>query len=557
MDNQLEQMKAELIKLGFSFSEQNIAKGRVPQNGKECGFYITVEISLEEFPLKQPLIRLLNINGNNELYKAIPSSWRHIDESLFGSPKASQFYVCCLHNWSAKSQYDGNYVYKRILEWLSSNVSNQWELEEDLVSWRILPQSSQMTIYLPKGFLKHFEDIKLKTLYKTNVNHSPFMLKDGTEASTKKRGETYEYNILHLTKPCVFFPEFSGDMAYNTIKNLHLTKKNSSSTLYLIRLPRYFAFKTMYQLIKSLKHNVPFKSLKKEIKTIILMVMYKGDRGRTEVVSLILGRNLFEQNNNDFNVSSIKIESMPERPQGIDLDVGLLGVGSLGSQTAKLLVEKDTKGLLLADYDRMALENIGRHLLGSFHIGDYKSIGVRDFLSGYYLHGNVKAVATDDEVIASADVVVVTVGNSQKFDWLAFRKLLNYKKPIIWAWTSANNILQEIVITTPLTGCLNCYYHEINTNGQLKKLQEIAQREIDMYDSNEMDICGNPHTISQMERMVFLATQIVSIISFYHKFRKLKFDYVNYYWGMDEIIPTPQIGYLVKHKSCFCTQECH
>lgn len=553
MDNQLEKIKAELLELGFYFSKENVAEGRVPQNGEECGFYITVSISFEGFPLKQPLIRLLNIKGDNELYKVIPPSWRHVDENFTDSPLTSQFLLCCLHNWSAKMEYNGNFIYQRILDWLKSNVYNHWEVNEDLVSWRILPQYSQMTIYLPKGFLMHLKDIKTKTIYNTNVDHSPFLLKNGSVASAKKRGETYDYNIVDFTKPSVFFPVYNGDKAYNTLKNILLPKVYSSSTMYLVRLPRNFAFKTSYQLIQSLKNNIPFKSLKKDIKTIFLLVMYTGDRGKTEVVSFVLGREGFEKNT-DIPVFPIKIESIPERPEGIDLTVGMLGVGSLGSQTAKLLVEKDVKGLLLADYDRMALENLGRHILGSFHIGQYKSIALRDLFSGYYLHGNVEAVAKDEEVIDFADIVIVTVGNSQKFDWLAFNKLLNYKKPIIWAWTSANNILQEIVITTPLTGCLNCYYHEISTDEQLKKLQEIAQNEIEKYNSNEIDICGNPHTISQMERMVFLATQIVSIISFYNKYGRFKFDYVNYYWGMDEIIPTPQIGYLVKNKSCFCMQ---
>src|SRR5690606_37484532 len=132
MVNQLEQIKAELLELGFYFSGENIAEGRVPQNGDECGYYITVEISLDGFPLKQPLIRLLNINGNNELYKVIPSNWRHVDEYLFDSPLDSKFYICCLHNWSGKMEYDGIFIYQRILVWLKSNVSSHWEVKEDL-----------------------------------------------------------------------------------------------------------------------------------------------------------------------------------------------------------------------------------------------------------------------------------------------------------------------------------------------------------------------------------------------------------------------------------------
>src|SRR5690606_7326359 len=139
--------------------------------------------------------------------------------------------------------------------------------------------------------------------------------------STKKRGETYDYNIVDFTKACAMFPEFNGDKGYNIIRNFKLTKKYSCSSMFLVRLPRNFEFKTLYQLIQTLKHNISFKSLEKGIKTIILLVMYAGDRGRTEVVSFVLGREGFEKSP-DFQVSPIKIQSMPERPLGMDLRVG-------------------------------------------------------------------------------------------------------------------------------------------------------------------------------------------------------------------------------------------
>ncbi len=554
MDSQLMRVKAELQELGFCFSGENIAVGRVPQNGLENGYYINVEISIEDYPLKQPSIKLISINGNNNLYKDIPTNWRHIDEFLINHPKKSQFFICCLHNWSAKIEYNGKFIYQRILDWLTSNVDKNWKKEEDLISWRILPQYTQLVMYLPKGFLKHIESIEFKKLHTISICHSPFKFKNGKEASTKKRGETYEYKSIDYNNPYFFFTDFNGDKSYNMLKQFQLPNKHSLSTLYLVRLPRSFSFKTHYQLIQTLKHNLPIKSIDKDIKSLIFLVMYKGDRGRTELVSFITERDSFE-GDSDLTVTNIKIESIPERPYGVDMTVGMIGVGSLGSQVARLLVEKDVKALLMADFDKMALENLGRHVLGSFHIGRYKSVELRQLLAGYYLHENIFAFETDDEVIENADVIIVTVGDSVKFDWLSFNKLTNYKKPVIWAWTSANNILQEIVITTSLTGCLNCYYLEVNHNKGLKQLQEVAQKEIDKYDSNEIDICGNPHTISQMERMVFLATQVVSILSFYSKHKKFKFDYVNYSWGMDDIIPTPLIGYLEKSEQCFCKEE--
>lgn len=551
MDKQLIGVKAELKELGFYFSKEYIAVGRVPQKGYENGYYIDVEISLEGFPLKQPSIKLISINGDGEIFKVMPATWRHIDELLIDNPKKSIFFICCLHNWSAKIEYSGKFIYQRILDWLKSNVNQDWKKEEDLISWRILPQFTQLVMYMPKGFIEQCERIEPKKLYSTTVNHTPFLFKNGKEASTKKRGETYTYENIDSNKPYFFFPDSSEDRGINILKQLLLQKKQSKSTLYLVRLPRSFSFKTFYQLIQSLRHNLPIGSISKEIKTLIFLVIYKGDRGKTEITSFITGRESFEKDT-EFNVTNIKIESIPERPNGINLTVGMIGVGSLGSQVAKLLVEKDVKRLLISDFDKMALENLGRHVLGSFHVGKSKSFGLEALLTNYYLHDNIFAKIEDDEVIELADVLVVTVGDSAKFDYFAFNKLVNYEKPVIWAWTSPNNILQEIVVTTPSTGCLNCYYLEIKNNNELKQIQESSQKEIEKYDSNEIDICGNPHTVSQMERMVFLATQIVSILSYYNKHGKFKFDYVNYYWGMDDIIPTPFIGYLEKNNLCFC-----
>lgn len=553
MDKQLKKVKAELQELGFSFTEENIAVGRVPYNGEVNGFYIDVNILINDYPLKQPSIILKSINGNSDLYKILPTHWRHIDELLIGNPKKSIFYICCLHNWSAKSEYNGEYIYQRIIEWLQSNVNSKWKEDEDLVSWRILPQYTELIMYLPKGFLEQFSNIELNKLFHIDVSHTTFEFKNGKKASSKNRGETYDYNGIDFNKPYLFFPNVN-DKRINLLKTFLLEKKHSQSTLFLARLPSNFSFKTLYQLIQTLRHNFPISKLDKKYKTLIFLVMFKGDRGITEVTSFIVGKEAFF-GDSDFNITNIKIESISDRPNGIDLSVGLIGAGSLGSQVARLLVEKDVKRVYISDSDKLELKNIGRHVLGSYYVGQYKSISLANYLRNTYLNDNIYWMENDDQVIEKADIIVVTVGDTTSFDWLAFNKLLGYRKPIIWAWTSPNNILQEIVITTSFTGCLNCYYLKTQQNKELKQIHEMAKKEINKYNPNEFDICGNPHTVSQMERMVFLATQIVSILSYYSRHKEFKFDYVNFFWGMDDVIPTPYIGHLEKNDSCFCEKE--
>ena len=553
MDKQISDVKTELEKLGFHFPKENIAVGRVPQDSDISGFFIKVEINLDNFPIKQPSIKLISINDKEDLYKSIPVHWRHVDEFVGSNPKNSQFHICCLHNWSAKQEYNGVFIYQRILDWLKSNIDEKWNPEEDLITWRILPQFSQAVIYIPQTFIKELEKSEVRTLFEVDICHQPFTFKTGAQASLKNRGETYSYSQIDYNQSYHFFPEIKGDVEHVLLKDLMIKEKHSKSRLHIIRLPSRSAFKTFYQLLIYIRNNTELTKIEKNVKNIVLFVMFKGDSGKMEYISFIVGREFLDRKK-DFQTTILKIESIAQRESAVDLAVGLLGVGSLGSQVARVLVEKDVKKLILADYDRFSLENLGRHVLGSVHLGLSKSVALKNFLSMYYLKNNIIGVGSnqDIEVAEHADLLVVTVGDTQAYDKLAFQKLLNYDKPIIWAWTSENNILQEIVITTKSTGCLNCYYRRIIEDDELKQLQKLAKQEIVKYPKAEIDVCGNPHTASLMERMVFLASQIVSIISYYSKHKSFKFDYVNYYWGMDDIIPTPLVGYLEKNQSCFC-----
>ncbi|MEP9409024.1 ThiF family adenylyltransferase [Peribacillus frigoritolerans] len=552
MDENLYTVKAELAELGFHFLDNHIAIGHVPQTGNINNHVIQVEINLDCYPIKQPSIKLTRINGEEDLYQSMPIKWRHVDEIVASNPKQSEFYICCLHNWSAKREQNGFFIYSRILSWLESNVKQEWKLEEDLPTWRILPQFSNSVLYLPEFFLKQGEKVESKTMFKMDLYHQPFTFKNKTKASTNKRGDLYPYKEINYQESYTFFPEISEEKEFNKLKSLILGEKHSKSTLFFTRIPRYTEFKTFYQLLNYLRINNLFREISKDIKNVVLMVMYMGDSGRMEATAVILGREFIERKEELVGLTVLKIESMADRGKAVDLTIGLIGVGSLGSQIARLLVEKDVDRLILSDKDKMSLENLGRHVLGSFHVGNYKSFALSNFLSILYLKEGISATFDDDETAKHSDLLVVTVGDSQAYDRLAFQKFLNYDKPIIWAWTSPNNILQEIVITTKLTGCLNCYYEKINQDVQLNRLQEIARKEIQKQPSSEFDACGNPHTISRMERMVFFATQIVSLISYYSKNKNFKFDYVNYYWGIDDIIPTPLLGHLERNKSCFC-----
>jgi hypothetical protein len=52
--------------------------------------------------------------------------------------------------------------------------------------------------------------------------------------------------------------------------------------------------------------------------------------------------------------------------------------------------------------------------------------------------------------------------------------------------------------------------------------------------------------------MVFLASQIVSIIEYYSNNGKFPFEYINYLWRLDAIYPEIKKGFLDVENNCFC-----
>lgn len=551
--------KAEFETFGFSFVSDNTVRGRVPQQGDIDGVSIDVEISLKDFPIKQPTIRLLGINNKTDLYKDMPRLWRHIDEIMVSNdPKESQFNICCLHNWSSKPEYNFQFIYERILDWLNCNVKNEWKSEDDLQSWRILPQYSSCIIFLSQTFIAEFEKIKLQHFFECSIEHSIYNLNTGASASMKKMGNDYKYSDIqfpNLGEDSVysFFPSNSQDKYENEIKKYCLSDGHMKSKFNVIRLPKRFTFKTTYQLMQCLILNTPIKKLSEQYRNLPVMVLYQGDKGKTEIICFITSKEYIE----DSEISSLQIinyEVIPATPIGIDLKVGVLGVGALGSQVCKMLAHKKTTCLVLSDYDRLAVTNLGSHELGPFFLGDNKAMAMSSYLA-HYMQRAIPQLVDSEEMYNFCDILVVVVGDKQSFDRLAFKELVGFSKPIIWAWTSSNNILQEIVVTTPSTGCLNCYYNLIETDKKLYEFHLQAEEEKNRFPTYHVDYCGNPHTVSLWERMSFLAGQIVTIISYYSKHNKFKYDYYNYYWGMDDIMPNHVFGFLDQHQKCTCKEK--
>ncbi|MFS0788784.1 hypothetical protein ABC345_20685 [Shouchella sp. 1P09AA] len=550
MDNYFSTLEADFTQIGFKKVRDNKFQGRVPKEGDINGNYINVSINTTHLPFKAPNIELISFIESNKLFRDIPKHWKHIDEwGKTDNPKESSFIICCLHNWIAKPEHDAKFIYQRIFSWLKNNVNNTWPVEDDLLGWRLTPQMSQSNIILTKDI---FSGLTTKKVFTIKVVHSSYIHKNGKK-SRKEVGTDFSLEDIDFEKTYTYIPLVNDKMLIKLKAILFGNNKIMTSNFITIKLPSSFSFTTFYQLLMSVREN--FHSYLKELsnrqKIFPFLITYRGVTGNLETVSFITNKAYLKGDEN-FRAHPLKIETAPSRPVGIPLKVGLLGTGSLGSNLARLLTDKQTKELILHDTEKLSAENLGHHELNGYYIGDFKMIGLTQELFLRSVDTSISWVPTIDELCNRSDILIVTVGNTNEFHNLAFNELKDWDKPIIWAWVSPYNILQEIVITTPETGCLNCYFLLSHRESTLKEYNNMLQDKLANLPKYNHDMCGNPHTISEWEKTVFLSTQITSIIRFYSKSYNFNFNYYTYFWGPDDIIASPTMGHLNRDKKCTC-----
>lgn len=547
---------AEFKRLGFSLIDENTVFG--PITFGEISIEVTICID-QDFPFKAPIIFLETISGKKELYKNIPYKWRHLDEWVLSqNPRDSKFTICCLHNWVPRKKNNAEFICDRIYSWLKSNITETWDPEEDLPTSKIIPkQATVARLILSNEFIEScMKKLKPKEKKLYKLIHSKYKFK-GTEATSKNKVISNKYTLGDIDFNSPYFYFFLNDRETGCTCldyiNVKLDKGSNHADCLVIRLPTRARFKTLYQLLEYLRVNEIITSeLVRKYNNLPIVVIFRGDKGRTEVISFLCDKELLIQNGNK-KVQMISIDTIPKRQPEIGLNVGLIGVGSLGGNVAKLLVNKGVKTLYLSDHDMLKPENLGGHILPSMFLYANKANAVANYLK-YYLvkETEIYPANNDEEVFKKADLLVVTVGDNEAFNILAFNKLRNYKKPIIWAWVSPHNIIHKMVITSQKTGCLNCFFLLEKKDEKLRYFNEKANEELSKLDISYIDLCGNPHTVSFPERMADFAAKIVATISLYAKTKRFEFDYLVEYWDVNTSIPIIFTGLLNVQDECGC-----
>jgi len=562
MDNWWEirsSFERELMEVGFKRYSAYKCEGRIPQEGLVNGFYIEIEINYEKYPLGSPSIMLTSINGCTEIFKCVPKTWRHLDEHLVFNPADSVFHVCCLHNWSAQQCHNAKFVYSRLLSWLTANAEGVWPANDDLPTWRILPNCSEIMLFISKKFI---EEIDEEGYFTGKIMHTPYKFKAGGTAVIKNLGNKYplsdidfSYEQTIWSKPYKYVVHSSHEekSSANFAYKIFMNDFQESNAL-IIRIKNKLTFKSVYQLFEVTKQYDIVSLIDKKDKNIPIIYVYHGDRGRREVIALLIDVNSLKGSLERITYKVFQVQAIVEPEIPIPLNIALLGAGSLGSQIARILVDKGVKQLKISDTDTLTLTNLGFHELTAPSLGAFKAYHLAAYLTYRISHyfPTIEPVPNDASAIIDSDVVIVAVGSNASFDRLAFDVLGNITMPIIWCWVSEYNILQEIVITEGSNGCLNCYYLLCKNDTELCRLHRKAKEEIENYPKYQVDACGDPHVPSQWERTVFLASQIVTLLTFYAKHKRFPFEFITYYWPMNEIYPQIKTGYVDSQAACFC-----
>lgn len=146
--------------------------------------------------------------------------------------------------------------------------------------------------------------------------------------------------------------------------------------------------------------------------------------------------------------------------------VVVIGCGSVGAPVACALAQAGVGRLILVDPESLVWPNVGRHPLGATAVGRNKAEALAERLQADFPHLHVEyrafglhhLIAQNEDLLATADVVVAAIGN-----WVAESALNRWHvrqgrgHPIVYGWTEAHAVAGHAVAISHGDGCLQCH----------------------------------------------------------------------------------------------------
>lgn len=154
------------------------------------------------------------------------------------------------------------------------------------------------------------------------------------------------------------------------------------------------------------------------------------------------------------------------------LNVGFVGVGSVGSFIVDSLVQAGLGSVAMFDGDVMRWENTGRHLLGGESVGKHKTEAMRDHLRKNYptihqCHSHPRdweRVLADPAGLEDFDLIVSTTGSWKAECRLNDLHVTSGKTiPVVYAWLEPFAAAGHTIAILEEHGCLQCGFSGVGT----------------------------------------------------------------------------------------------
>jgi len=158
-----------------------------------------------------------------------------------------------------------------------------------------------------------------------------------------------------------------------------------------------------------------------------------------------------------------------------DINLVLIGCGSVGAATARLLIQSGVRNLSLFDPDILTAENISRHELGLDSVGVNKAKALSVHLRKKYPFVKIDAFGQDwqgavadqpnaKSVVENAEIIV-----SCTADWASDRALINYQSehqlaPIVFGAVEAHAMAAHAIVNTEGSCAFESLHHCCGTN---------------------------------------------------------------------------------------------
>lgn len=158
--------------------------------------------------------------------------------------------------------------------------------------------------------------------------------------------------------------------------------------------------------------------------------------------------------------------------------VAVVGLGSLGSQTAVLLAMSGVGQFILVDSDVLEETNVVRHACGLSYVGWPKVEAVENLILDRNPKAQVTAVRVDARkrsgVLKKADLVVVAGLGSEIAQQQMGMILRELGKPALFGGAYEKAIAGEVLLVNPHQGpCYACFAHH------LRDVEPKVEREVD------------------------------------------------------------------------------